>query len=83
MYILTSFVRFASAKDDITPAHPLEESLANVSHYALSLAVFQIYHCVCLSLFLYSASCQRRGLEDAGHEGHSRQAHAPQAADGT
>ena len=38
------------------PAHPLEESLANVSHYALSLAVLQICHCVCLSPCIQQAA---------------------------
>ena len=62
IYVLTLFTRFASAKDDITPAHPLEESLANVSHYALSLAVLQIYRSVCVSL---SPCIQQAAREEA------------------
>ena len=55
IYVLTSFARFASAKDDITPAHPLEESIANVSHYALSLARY-IALCVSLSPCIQQAA---------------------------
>lgn len=29
-------IRFGSAKEDITPAHPLEQKLANVSYHILS-----------------------------------------------
>lgn len=71
------YTRFASAKEEVAPAHPLEQSVANVSHWSYTCTPHSSFH------LPYSVWCQSRGLEDASSAQYSRQAHAPQATDGT